>query len=114
MPTIELIESSLNEKKKEEKTHLDRSDAADEGHDVAQHVVGIDEQGERVGHVERADFHGEVRDREEKNEVELDRPELPEPLLHRHDSVYVYSLSVYTSTRTADPRVCHPPIGSRS
>lgn len=64
--------------------YLYGGDASNECDDVAKHVVGIHEEGEGVGDVTRDDFHREKGYGEEKDDVKLDRLELPEPLFYGH------------------------------
>lgn len=67
------------------RTYLDRSDATDECHDIAEHVVSIEKEGQWVRYMTGDDLDQKESRGEEQHQVQLHRLKPPEPLFHSHD-----------------------------
>lgn len=67
-----------------DKTYFDGDDAASEGDDVAQRVVGLDEERQRVRGVADDELRHEERYRERQRQVQPRGTQLQHPALHRH------------------------------
>lgn len=68
-------------------TDFDGSDVADESNDVAQHVVGVREQSQRMCYMAGDYFDNKKSHGEEENEIELEWLKPSKPFFNGHSSI---------------------------
>lgn len=74
-------------------THLDGGNATHERHDVAKHVISIEQQGKRVCDMTGNYFDNKESRREKKYKVQLNWLQSSKPLFYSHDPSQVRSVS---------------------